>query len=260
MTVRDADFSQVTKDRLAKRAGHQCSNPSCSAPTSGAALSAPALTVNQGKAAHIIAAATNGPRGDASLTDNQRKDESNGVWLCAACADLVDKNGGVDYPKEMLQKWKAEREAASAREVGRPASLVSIIDGHFEAHGVSNVTGLDVQGPARLQPGTHAIATGANGVTGARFGGGSASAPPAPSTRPQIGRVAASFGVMCQACGFRAGAYGNGGGTPGCPDCGGVLVADPNALPALGNASCPCGWGAGLAVGVTKCPDCGRPL
>lgn len=235
MSVRDGDFAQATKNLLAKRAGNVCSNSGCNAPTSGAALTTPTGTVNQGKAAHIVAAAMNGPRGDASVSERERSEEGNGIWLCAACADLVDKNNGADYPKETLRKWKLEREMASAREVGRPASSVPIVDGTHEAYGVSNVTGLEVVGPARIQPGTRSIATGFTGVTGTRVGGGSS--PVALAANDQKVRVAASFGVACQKCSFRAGAYGSGDGSTVCPKCGGVLVADTNALPALANVN-----------------------
>ncbi len=259
MSDRDGDFSQPTKDLLARKAGHICSNPFCSAPTSGATLTDATRAVNQGKAAHIIAAADNGPRGDPSIVEDARRDESNGIWLCAACADLVDKNSGADYPKATLRKWKAEREATSAREVGRPGAQMTVVDGAFEAHGITNVTGLDVQGPARLQPGTRVVATGVAGVTGARIGSGSP--PVAAQTQARPGRVGAAFGVTCRKCGVRIEAYGSGDGNLSCPDCGGALVADPDAtLVALANVSCPCGWSAGLAAGTTSCPSCGRRL
>lgn len=34
----------------------------------------------------------------------------NGIWLCASCHTLVDKNKGSGYPKEILYSWKEEHE------------------------------------------------------------------------------------------------------------------------------------------------------
>ncbi|MGE0704665.1 MAG: HNH endonuclease, partial [Vicinamibacterales bacterium] len=87
------DFSKATIERLAKRAGYLCSNPHCRLPTIGAALSHEGV-VNIGLAAHITASAPGGPRYDASLTPEQRRHESNGLWLCQTDGKLVDSDEG----------------------------------------------------------------------------------------------------------------------------------------------------------------------
>ena len=47
-------------------------------------------SVNVGEAAHITAAAPGGKRYDPSLTPEDRRAASNGMWLCELCAKLID--------------------------------------------------------------------------------------------------------------------------------------------------------------------------
>src|SRR5258708_7002464 len=105
------DFSQRINRALAARAGYQCSRPGCRAPTSGPGRS-PASVINLGKAAHITAASPGGPRYEPSLTAEQRRDIANGIWLCAKCADFIDKDTS-EFTVDKLLVWKrlAEREA-----------------------------------------------------------------------------------------------------------------------------------------------------
>jgi hypothetical protein len=100
------DFSQATKNRLAKQARYHCSNPSCrhltSAPTSDAAKD-----VNIGVAAHICAAAP-GPgarRYRVDMTPEQRKSHENGIWLCQDCAKAIDSADPL-FSEEVLHGWK----------------------------------------------------------------------------------------------------------------------------------------------------------
>jgi hypothetical protein len=104
-TVRD-DFSAVTIRRLAARVGYRCSNPGCRRPTSGPAVDE-AKAINVGEAAHITAAAPGGKRYDATLMRAQRRDESNGIWLCRFCARLIDTDE-KRFPEELLRKWKQD--------------------------------------------------------------------------------------------------------------------------------------------------------
>ncbi len=100
------DFSQATKNRLAKLARYHCSNPSCrcltSAPTSDGEKE-----VNIGVAAHISAAAS-GPgarRYRADMTSEQRKFHENGIWLCQDCAKTIDSDDPA-FSEEVLHSWK----------------------------------------------------------------------------------------------------------------------------------------------------------
>ena len=106
------DFPKPTKDLLAKRVGSCCSNPECRRPTSGPQVSTDGV-VNLGVAAHITAAAQGGPRFDETLTNEQRSDSSNGIWLCQVCAKLID-NDPIRFDRFVLEAWKrsAERQAA----------------------------------------------------------------------------------------------------------------------------------------------------
>jgi hypothetical protein len=67
-----------------------------------------------GKAAHITAAAEGGPRYDAKLTVEERKSPENGIWLCAECADRVDKKENEpQFPEELLKHWKQFNESGT---------------------------------------------------------------------------------------------------------------------------------------------------
>tara|TARA_E500000305_G_scaffold108525_1_gene111124 strand:+ start:19756 stop:24135 length:4380 start_codon:yes stop_codon:yes gene_type:complete len=100
------DFSQATKNRLAKYARYHCSNPSCrkltSAPTSDGAKE-----VNIGVAAHICAAAP-GPgarRYRVDMTPERRKSHENGIWLCQDCAKAIDSDDPI-FTEAFLHSWK----------------------------------------------------------------------------------------------------------------------------------------------------------
>jgi hypothetical protein len=110
MNGRD-DFSSQVKDVLAKRVGYRCSNPACRKFTSGPQVD-PAKAINIGVAAHLTAASPAGPRYDPSLTPEERRAESNGVWLCQNCAKLIDSDV-TRYSLEILRAWKkvAEHQA-----------------------------------------------------------------------------------------------------------------------------------------------------
>ena len=68
-----------------------------------------------GVAAHITAAASGGPRFDPSLTPEERRGQSNGIWLCQIHGKQVDLDSG-HFAVEMLRSWKqtAEQESFEA--------------------------------------------------------------------------------------------------------------------------------------------------
>lgn len=102
------DFTEKTKDLLAKRVAYRCSNPKCRKITCGASDSLYAY-VNVGVAAHICAAAPGGKRYDANMTEDERKDISNGIWLCQTCSKLIDSNE-LRYTVKLLHEWKKDAE------------------------------------------------------------------------------------------------------------------------------------------------------
>ena len=85
------DFSKATVDLLAKRAGYLCSNPECGILTVGAAPTADKSMI-VGVAAHITAASPGGPRYDPTLTPEERRHHSNGIWLCEIHGKAVDSD------------------------------------------------------------------------------------------------------------------------------------------------------------------------
>ena len=99
-----SDFSADKRRTLAARAGHACSNPGCNRGTS-APHSDAKKSVSRGKACHITAAAPGGPRYDESLSSDERSSINNGIWLCDACADLVDKDTSL-FSIARLHAWR----------------------------------------------------------------------------------------------------------------------------------------------------------
>ncbi|MCK5614811.1 hypothetical protein KAR91_73800, partial [Candidatus Pacearchaeota archaeon] len=109
------DFTIKTKEIMARRAGDRCSKPGCGIHTSGAD-STDEGTINIGVAAHITAAAPGGPRYDTTLSSEQRKHVSNGIWLCQNHAKLIDSDNR-HFSVDDLKDWKMHAEARSFSEI-----------------------------------------------------------------------------------------------------------------------------------------------
>ncbi|MBS0250993.1 MAG: hypothetical protein JSR78_08000, partial [Proteobacteria bacterium] len=109
------DFSKATIRLLAERVGFKCSRPGCPRPTVGPAKGS-SKSVILGKAAHITAASANGPRYDPTLTPEQRRADSNGIWLCGLHADEVDRDDN-HFTVDELRKWKEQSEDRQFREL-----------------------------------------------------------------------------------------------------------------------------------------------
>lgn len=103
------NFSKSTVSKLAERSAFICSNPSCRRLTIGPSTSS-TNSLKTGVAAHICAASPLGPRYDMSQSESDRKSINNGIWLCATCSTLIDKNNGSDYSAPKLRKWKKDHE------------------------------------------------------------------------------------------------------------------------------------------------------
>lgn len=104
------DFSPATREILAFRASLICSNPRCSTLTVGPSDANGPLALKLGEAAHIHAARAGQARHIPSMTDDERSHPDNGIWLCANCHTMVDKNQGADFPAPMLLDWKRRHE------------------------------------------------------------------------------------------------------------------------------------------------------
>lgn len=125
-----ADFSLRTRQILARRAAHRCSNPHCSALTIGPGVS-PHDVSETGVAAHIYAASPGGPRGTGGLSVAQRQAPENGIWLCHRCGRLVDNNEGEAFPASLLRSWRDLHDARTRIEHGgnaRPFGWIHSIE------------------------------------------------------------------------------------------------------------------------------------
>ncbi|NOQ36338.1 MAG: tetratricopeptide repeat protein [Methylococcaceae bacterium] len=103
------DFSTSVKDKLSKRVAFHCSNPTCDVPTISASDESSSSVNNVGIAAHICAAASGkgARRYKSTMTPEQRSSIENGIWLCATCATLIDRDE-ITYTEELLEKWKSQ--------------------------------------------------------------------------------------------------------------------------------------------------------
>lgn len=104
------NFPPSVVSKVAERAAYICSNPACNRATIGPSDANPSSSAKNGVAAHICAASPGGPRYDISQSPTDRKSIGNAIWLCPACASLIDKNDGQDYPPDHLRKWKHDHE------------------------------------------------------------------------------------------------------------------------------------------------------
>ena len=102
-----ADFSNATKELMAKRAGYRCSI--CQNPTVGP-HSNENSSLYLGEASHIYAAAPSGPRANPSFTPEQLAAVTNGIHLCKVHARAVDMDV-TSYPAEKLHQIKKDHEA-----------------------------------------------------------------------------------------------------------------------------------------------------
>jgi len=102
------DFDLRTKDLLAQRSAMICNNPDCLSLTVGPDDAAGDMAVKLGEAAHIRAARSGQARFDATMTEDERATHMNGIWLCRNCHALIDKNGGVQFPRATIESWKKE--------------------------------------------------------------------------------------------------------------------------------------------------------
>ena len=164
-------FPRNIRERVSKRASYICSNPNCHHFTLCASDAGTDLFISIGKAAHITAGAANGPRYDPSLTSEQRSSADNAIFLCSSCEDMIDYNNGLDYPVDLLEKWKSEHEAWVKENLNKPAdSLISTIDGEHYAKGKGKVTAIHATAPVLIKPGTKSTAEGEGDITATRIG------------------------------------------------------------------------------------------
>lgn len=110
------DFREKTKLQIAKRAGWLCSYPSCRRLTVGG-------DIMVGTAAHICAAAPDGPRYDPNQTPEQRRAAENGIWMCRDHGTAIDSKD-PEFTVARLREWKARAESEARAQVLREKPLV----------------------------------------------------------------------------------------------------------------------------------------
>jgi hypothetical protein len=166
------DFEKKIIDVLAKRASYVCSNPECKALTIAPSEIDSDKFIYVGVGSHITAAASGGPRYDASLTPEQRSSIENAIFLCVTCSVMIDKNNGLDFSTSTLKKWKGEHETWVRSHLNKSVtSMLYVIDGEHKATGVGNITGLEIKSPSIIKPGTKVTAEGIGNITGTKIGG-----------------------------------------------------------------------------------------
>lgn len=99
-----------TKLLLAFRSGDRCAMPGCERSLTRESGSGDPFSV--GEAAHIAGEKSDAVRYDPSMTNAERDDYRNLIYLCADCHKVIDdkQHGAADYPVESLQKMKLEHE------------------------------------------------------------------------------------------------------------------------------------------------------
>ena len=113
------EFSEATKQVLARRVNCRCSRPDCHTATSGPQLDRH-KAVNVGVAAHIAAAAPGGPRYDPAMTSDERSDIANAIWLGQNCAKLIDSDP-ARFDAGVLRDWKRQAEMSASERIGKTA-------------------------------------------------------------------------------------------------------------------------------------------
>lgn len=165
------NFNAQTQAALKSRAAYICSNPDCRCSTIAPSNENEEDFIFNGVNAHITAASVGGARYDTNLTSAERSHISNGIFLCANCSVMIDKNNGVDFSVETLQNWKNQHEKFIRDNLNkRPQEVLTEVNGTINATGIGNVTALEISKPAKIMPGTVVSASGIGNIIGTKIG------------------------------------------------------------------------------------------
>jgi tetratricopeptide (TPR) repeat protein len=156
------NFLESVKRDLRDRVGSHCSNPDCDVLTIAASNESNSSINNIGIAAHICAAASGkGARRykpEPEMTSEQRSSIDNGIWLCASCATMIDKDE-VTYTEALLQQWKLQAEERAKYRRGKKLydqkEIEAIVAPHVKQHHLDTeqIKGLTVAVTALSQKG-----------------------------------------------------------------------------------------------------------
>lgn len=114
------EFTETTKRTMAERVAWRCSFPGCGKNTVGPDSADPKKRINNGTAAHICAAAPNGPRYDQCMSTEERRSITNGIWMCKDHGTLIDSDYTI-YSIDTLRQWKQEAEYKAAETLRDPS-------------------------------------------------------------------------------------------------------------------------------------------
>ncbi len=85
---------------------------------------------------------------------------------------MIDKNNGLDFPIEVLKKWKNDHEIWVRSQLNKSVSAkLHIVNGEHNASGIGTITGLEIKSPTIIKPGTKVTAEGIGNITGTKIGG-----------------------------------------------------------------------------------------
>ncbi len=116
-------FSEATIRIIAERVNYLCSNPDCRVQTSGPHTDNDKRIII-GEAAHISAVSRGGKRFDPLMSPEKRRSPENGIWLCANCHTLIDKDE-QKFPSSILRSWKEFAELRAEQERGMRTSRMN---------------------------------------------------------------------------------------------------------------------------------------
>jgi hypothetical protein len=115
-------FSKQVIEIIAKRAANICSNPDCGAITTGPAEEVDRSVVI-GEAAHIYGARPGSARYDDAMTDEERGNITNAVWLCRNCHKIIDADSNK-FPAELIFEWRRQHEDEISKRLGKTSELL----------------------------------------------------------------------------------------------------------------------------------------
>lgn len=122
------EFTAKTKKEIAARAGYRCSFIGCNTLLIGPNGD---TSIELGECAHIYAAAGQGPRGQANLSEEAIRSVENGIYLCHEHHKLIDSvEGCAKYDSQTLLQMKEAHEYEISCEIGiqqRPMTRIKSV-------------------------------------------------------------------------------------------------------------------------------------
>jgi hypothetical protein len=132
-------YSEKTLKILFALSGNQCAHPECANSIIEPKTDySEALVV--GHIAHIYAASDNGPRGNPTLSESDRKKPENLILLCPTHHVIVDGQHET-YPATLLLTWKEKHERKFQQRLGGTIKDLGFSELEFAAKALMNRAG-----------------------------------------------------------------------------------------------------------------------